>query len=249
MFRKILSGFLVGFALIGVINGTIALTDRLLIAGGMIILAILIWPRKKKETPQPKIQTQAPTLDDLISRNGFKILRSDTAVKRIHEGYVAFDLETTGLDYHTDEIIEIGAVKVRNGEIIDTFESLVRPKRSIPEEASKINHITDEMVQNAPAFWEVIPKFLEFVGDDTLAAHNVKFDYSFLCTACLRINGGIECPHVYMDTLAISRWKWPDLPNHKLGTVAKHVNYKPGNAHRALADAMTVHAILQAAEK
>lgn len=160
--------------------------------------------------------------------------------------YVAFDLETTGLRAESEAIIEIGAVSVKNGEIVAEYQQLVKPPFLIPEEAIAVNHISNKMVENAPSIQEALPQFLEFIGKTKeLVAHNAKFDADFLTTAADR--QGIKLKQKYYDTLAISQKFWPNLYNQKLKTVADHIGYEIDDAHRALSDAKAVHAIMQAA--
>lgn len=160
--------------------------------------------------------------------------------------YVAFDLETTGLRAESEAIIEIGAVSVKDGEIVSEYQQLVKPPFLIPDEATAVNHITNMMVEGAPSIQEVLPQFLEFLGKTKeLVAHNAKFDAEFLTTAADR--QGIKMNQKYYDTLAISQKFWPNLYNKKLGTVAEHIGHQIDGAHRALADAKAVHAIMQAA--
>ena len=101
------------------------------------------------------------------------------------DDYICLDLETTGLNPKTDKIIEIGAVKVRNGIIIDSFETFVAPERKLEKRITELTGITDEMLENAPAKEEVIPRFLEFAGEDILLGHSVLFDYSFINRAAV----------------------------------------------------------------
>lgn len=102
--------------------------------------------------------------------------------------YVLFDLETTGTSCIYDEVIEISAVKVRSGKVVEEFSQLVNPKRPIPYAASMVNHISDEMVANEPDFGQVLPEFLTFAGDDILVGHNIQtFDMKFLYRDCERL--------------------------------------------------------------
>ena len=94
--------------------------------------------------------------------------------------YVLFDLETTGTSCIYDEVIEISAVKVRSGKVVEEFSQLVNPKRPIPYAASMVNHISDEMVANEPDFGQVLPEFLTFAGDDILVGHNIPVSYTHL---------------------------------------------------------------------
>ena len=167
--------------------------------------------------------------------------------KRLPKDYVAFDLETTGLDSDIDRIIEIGAVKVIDGKPVQYYSTFVDPVWPIPEEATKVNNITDEMVRGAPRIGAALPDFVAFIGDiSILAAHNARFDAGFLEHAAKAQS--IEINYKYLDSLAVSRKYFPELKNYKLGTVAKHLKYNIENAHRALDDAKAVHEIIRAAE-
>jgi len=158
------------------------------------------------------------------------------------KSYVAFDLETTGLSAEEDEIIEIGAVKVFNGVIIERYGQLVKPHCSVPAGATKVNHITDDMLKDKPHVSSVLPVFLNFVGNLPLIAHNARFDISFLQTAAEEC--GIETNFRYMDSMKFAQY-WPGLENKKLATMAKAVGYKSPNAHRAESDAETVFIITE----
>ena len=169
-------------------------------------------------------------------------------LKNPFQEYVAFDFETTGLSPSADAIIEIGAVKIRNGEEIASFSQLIHPPFPIPMSASEINNITNRMVENAPDIHTVLPKFLNFLGDaPVMVAHNVNFDASFLIEILNR--KGIILNASYFDTLALAKKIWPNLSNAKLGTVAKEIQYDIPHAHRALDDARAVAAIIEAAKK
>lgn len=159
---------------------------------------------------------------------------------------IAFDTETTGLDPKTDHIIEIGAAVFENQhDPSDSFSTLINPGMHIPEGATKVNHITDEMVALAPTEKDAINAFTSFLQKYTtdelpliLVAHNATFDIAFLEEAFKR--AGTEIKGVYVDTLAASRNVVRDLNNYKLGTLAEHFNIKNPAAHRALGDAETV---------
>jgi len=166
---------------------------------------------------------------------------------------VAFDLETTGLSPLNDEIIEIGAVKFAfqkvgaKLEIVEkaTFQSLVKPDRHIPEGATRVNHITDAMVANAPTAKEVLPNFLRFCGQSSLlVAHNGhSFDAPFLREACRR--AGVPVPKLpVLDSLKISRNVMRESSSHKLSDIAQRLaaageitlKVEQGELHRALYD-------------
>lgn len=150
--------------------------------------------------------------------------------------YVLFDLETTGISWRSDDVVEISAVRVRGGSITDSFSSLVNPGRPIPYTASQVNHITDEMVEGAPTMEEILPEFLKFVGEDTLAGHNIaRFDMKFLhrnCQFCFGLLPGND----YIDTLTFARARLPGLRSYALTALAEHYGLTTAGAHRALND-------------
>ncbi len=152
--------------------------------------------------------------------------------------YCVFDLETTGLSYRTEKITEIGAIKIKNGEIIDTFETFVNPEKPIPYEVVEVTHITDDMVKDAPTIEEILPKFLEFVGDSVLVAHNADFDIGF--TKYNAKNMGLELNNTYIDTLRLAKELFPDYKKYKLGIIAEKLGIKVDVAHRALDDVKTL---------
>ena len=156
--------------------------------------------------------------------------------------YVAFDTETTGLDHNRDAIVEIAAARVVDGVVVDTFQQLVHPGMLIPDEASKVNHITFDMVVLQPHIEEVLPAFLNFVGDDVLAAHNARFDARFLAQACLKWR--FKTPQKYFDTMTLARY-WPESEKKSLEALAKAAKIENPEAHRALGDALTVAELIR----
>lgn len=149
--------------------------------------------------------------------------------------FVCFDLETTGLSAQTERIDEIGAVLVRNGEIVESFGTFVNPEKPIPPENTEITGITNDMVKDAPLEAEALHKFLTFAGDRPLVAHNAAFDMSFLHKACRR--QGIERAFVALDTLALSQVLLPELKRHRLDSLTKHFKLQSFQHHRANDDA------------
>ncbi len=150
--------------------------------------------------------------------------------------YCLYDLETTGTSYRQDKIIEISAVKVRNGEVVDEFSMLVNPECPISPFATAINGITDEMVAGKPTIAEVLPDFLAFIGEDVLVGHNVAaFDMNFIYRECEALYKGVP-DNDFIDTLYYARRKLPELPHHKLTDLATHYGISTEGAHRALAD-------------
>ncbi len=149
--------------------------------------------------------------------------------------YVVFDLETTGLEPTKDEIIEIGACKIVNGRIDETFATFVKPSRHIPKEITTITGITDEMVKDAPTINYVLPDFYKFCYNCTIVAHNTQFDMGFIYNASKKLSYNFTNP--LMDTLEMSHQKLPGLKNYKLGTIVDKLNIVLDNAHRAINDA------------
>ena len=148
---------------------------------------------------------------------------------------VVVDFETTGLNPRKCRIIEIGAVRIRNGQVVEEYSRFVNPMESIPQEVVELTGITDAMVADAKPAQEEIPKLLEFIGKAAFAAHNAKFDYAFLTEECKRL--GVEISMPVIDTLEFSRRMYPSLKSHRLGAVCKSLGISLKNAHRAVHDA------------
>ena len=156
--------------------------------------------------------------------------------QKLDEEYVVFDLETTGLMKETDKIIEIGAVKIRNGEVVDKFSSFVNPNIKLDDEIVKITGITDDMLKDASYENAVLPRFCEFFGDAVLVAHNADFDVGFL-RQWAKFND-VEINNTVVDTVELSKLLFPKLPKYKLDVVAKHLGVSLENHHRAVDDAV-----------
>ncbi|MFU0783566.1 MAG: exonuclease domain-containing protein [Thermoanaerobacterium thermosaccharolyticum] len=160
---------------------------------------------------------------------------SGNASGTIDDSFVVFDIETTGLSSINDSIIEIGAVKIKDCQIVDTFETFVNPQIHISNFITKLTGITDDMVKRYPPIDEVLPKFLEFIKGSTLVAHNANFDVTFIKTKAKNL--GIEVDNPVLDTLELSRHMYENLKNYKLDTVAQHLGVSLENHHRAVDDA------------
>ncbi|MCI5955203.1 MAG: PolC-type DNA polymerase III [Lachnospiraceae bacterium] len=153
----------------------------------------------------------------------------------LEEDFVVFDIETTGFSPVNNRIIEIGAVKVSGGEVVDRFSTFVNPQVPIPFEIEKLTSIRDDMVIDAPVIEEVLPRFLEFCAGCVLVAHNANFDMSFIIENCRRL--GLPTEYTYVDTVGISRVLLPNQAKHTLDAVAKTLNISLENHHRAVDDA------------
>lgn len=148
---------------------------------------------------------------------------------------VALDVETTGLNTRQDRIIEVGAVRIKGGEIIETFESMVNPGVPLPQEIIRITGITDQMLIDAPSVAQVLPRLMDFIGDCPVAAHNAKFDGGMLNSELARIGRQYDAPLI--DTLVMAQKLYPSLSRYRLASVCKHLGVSLKNAHRAVHDA------------
>lgn len=157
-------------------------------------------------------------------------------IKEYSADYVLYDLETTGLNNAKDDVVEISAVKVRNGVIVEEFSRLINPGRHIPDEASTVNNITDEMVRDCPGIDEVLPEFLDFIGDDMLVGHNIRsFDMGFMYRYC-NLFWGQELTNDYLDTLMFAKECFPKWKHRTLADLSEYYGIDTTGAHRALAD-------------
>lgn len=156
--------------------------------------------------------------------------------------YVGFDLETTGLNPKYDKIIEIGAVRVRSGEPVDTFSTFVNPAISLPSRIVELTGIRDENVADAPYIDEILDSFLQFVGEDVLLGHNILFDYSFIKKAAVNQKRTFEKQGI--DTLRIAKRFLSDLESRQLGYLCEYYQIEL-DAHRALNDAVAAHRLYQ----
>ena len=172
----------------------------------------------------------------------------DSKGKRLTEylkDYVVFDLETTGTSCYTDKVIEISAIKVKDHEITEEFSSLVNPGQSIPYFASQVNGITDDMVEDAPAFDSILNDFIEFTEGLPLVGHNIQtFDLRFIYRDSMEYYGTIP-GNDYVDTLYLSRMCLPELEHHTLSDLAVYYGMSTEGAHRALNDCRMNQAVFE----
>lgn len=173
---------------------------------------------------------EANLVDDgtpIVYESAHRLLKDET--------YIVFDVETTGLSAVYNKIIELAAVKIRQGEVIDRFSEFVNPHEPISDLITNLTGITDDMVKDAPDIEPVLHKFLDFIGDHTLVAHNASFDMGFLHVNYKKLNVAINNPVI--DTLELARFLYPDMKNHRLNTLCKKFDIELLNHHRAVYDA------------
>lgn len=159
------------------------------------------------------------------------------------KSYIAFDLETTGLNPQENEIIEIGALKVRNGKVTERFMEFIRPSAPLSSAITSLTGITDEMVADARPRCSVIADFLDFCGEDVLIGHNVIFDYSFMKCSAAAENMPFEKSGI--DTLKIAQKVHKDLPSKSLGSLCDYYQIENRAAHRAYHDALATAKLYQ----
>lgn len=158
--------------------------------------------------------------------------------------YVMLDTETTGFSVEWDSMIEIGALKVRNGEIIDTFETFVKLDEELPEFITELTGITDAMLIDAPAPQEAVKAFLDFLGDDMIVGYNVKFDINFIQEDLKRYFGQ-EMNNDYIDCMRIARKLFPDEKHHRLKDMRKLFGIIADKEHRASHDCIATKAVFE----
>jgi len=172
---------------------------------------------------------EAYLVDDLV-----EAVKNDKGQK-LTGNYVVFDLETTGIGAKSNQIIEIGAVKVEDGKIGETFSTFVNPLRPIPYPVQQLTGIDDSMVSDAGTIQEILPEFIQFCKDCVMVAHNASFDIGFIEQKAKE--QGISVDYTVIDTVSVARALLPDLKRYKLDTVAKRLGVSLENHHRAVDDA------------
>ena len=190
--------------------------------------------------PEAMIAAEKCGMKVIYGLEAYFVNDTATALKGSYEGgfedeFVVFDIETTGLSPVNCKIIEIGAVRIKNGKVLEKYDTFVNPECIIPEEIIELTSITNEMVADARTIDIVLPEFLRFVGNRLLIAHNADFDTGFIRAAAKALNVDFNSP--YLDTVALSRYLNTDLKSHKLDVLAKHYSLGNFNHHRASDDA------------
>ncbi len=155
--------------------------------------------------------------------------------------FIVVDTETTGLRPGPDRVIEVAAMRLRDGKVIDTFQSIVNPGRHLPPFIVKFTGITQDMVDDAPAAQEILPTFFQFIDDATLVGHNLAFDLNFLTYEARQLR--LHCPLDGLDTILLARRFLPGLKRFKLDMVAEHLKIQATNRHRALGDVEVTAAV------
>lgn len=177
--------------------------------------------------------------DDEPEKKVFKKREKGQSLVEFADDYVVIDIETTGLDAVYDDIIELSAVRFINNIETDRFSSLVNLDWEIPSYITEITGITNEMLETAPNLKDVLPKYLDFLGDSILVGHNVNFDINFIYDKAEEL--GIKFKNDYIDTLRFARKLLKELKNHRLATVKEYFGITSESAHRALPDCIATH--------
>ncbi|MCC3864873.1 PolC-type DNA polymerase III [Terrisporobacter petrolearius] len=164
--------------------------------------------------------------------------------KDLSQTFIVFDLETTGFSNKNDKITEIGAVKVENFKIVDRFSQLINPEKDISYKVQELTGITNDLIKDKPTIEEILPKFVEFIGDSVLVAHNADFDMGFMQQKCREQN--IEFKNTSVDTLTLARTLLPHMKRFRLNLIAKELGIPLLNHHRAVDDAeATAHIFIK----
>jgi DNA polymerase III epsilon subunit family exonuclease len=214
---------------------------------------------KEYQTSSSSLSSMSiPNLEIFINDAEKKLIQKKKRKEKAHNdtiNYIAFDFETTGLSPINSEILEIGAVKVLNGQIADTFQTLIKPKKKITSRITKINNITNEMVENERSIEEILPGFINFIEKYPLVAHNAEFDYSFLCENYERIYNKTfkrkkTCTmKLYRKVYKEDNGEKPDSSTLESCVVdllpKKDRDEYFSSAHRALTDAIMAHKIYE----
>lgn len=182
-------------------------------------------------------------LDAYVVNDEDGIVNNPRDINIMDEEYIVFDLETTGFDPYSNKIIEIGAVKIKNGNAIDEFSEFVNPEMPLSKFTSDFTKITDEMLKNVDTIDMVLPRFLEFCGDATLVAHNAAFDIGFITRKAIQL--GIKFENRSIDTLNLAKALLPKLKKYGLKPLTKYFNVNLDNHHRAIDDSRATSIIFQ----
>ncbi|GAB6188725.1 DNA polymerase III subunit alpha [Marinitoga arctica] len=229
-----------------------------------LVSTVAKWGHKAVAITDHEVLQSIPTFYNIAKKNNIKpiygcevnvvnnkvsIINNFSNEINFDSTFVVFDFETTGFDPNMEEIIEIGAVKIKKGEIVDIFHKMVKPRKNVPQKIQEITGITNEMLSNALSIEEVLPSFFEFISDSVLVAHNANFDYRFLRRWVKEIMN-IEIKIPYIDTLAMARALLNLKGGHSLDKVVKALGLGHFEHHRAHEDAkITAYVFLKLLDK
>jgi len=175
----------------------------------------------------------------IVENNTVELLADDSHLRLLKDlDFVVVDVEATGAKTPPNRLIELGAFRIRGGRIADKFVTLVNPEIPIPRFVATLTGISNEMVRDAPVFADVVPKWLDFLSEAVLVAHNAPFDTSFLNHEISRVYPGHRMVNPHLCTVKLSRRAMPDLSNHRLDTIASHFSIPIASRHRAGSDAL-----------
>jgi len=196
----------------------------------------VLFPKTGKATSENDLQPSTLSLQKLVR------FKPSLTTQIFSVPKVVFDLETTGLNAKFDRIIEIGALRIENGQIVEKFESLVNPERPLYKHITQITGITSSMLEKQPTITEVLPKFLNFIKRSILVAHNAEFDMGFLKSHCDKLGIDLEWPS--FCTLKMARKLLSDLPRKTLDALAKHYDLTFESRHRSIGDAKVTNSVM-----
>lgn len=226
--KKVLRGlgwFFVLAGIGGLINKDFIIGLVFILVGAVLAVPELLSLTKirKKKSDQPEII--------------LGILREieDDAERILCKDWVVLDVETTGLSPETDRVIEVAACRYDQGQLVDSFSSLVNPGKKLPAEITKLTGITNADLKTAPAFSEIAQQLKDFIGDLPMVAHNARFDAQFVRYECSR--AGVPVNIHYIDTKRMAEWCFYDVPDYKLSTLINELGLLDhAQEHRALSD-------------
>ena len=244
----------IGLVILGIIGVFVEIGEHSLSGIGFYLIVIILFGSLfalSRFITKRFDSTPAPTKSKTEQKTPYQQSDNYSSSDRIYKGqrvnsfvsdYTIIDLETTGFSPKDCKIIELSAIKVRGNKIVDTYSMLVNPETHISSKITKITHITDDMVKEAPTIEQILPNYLSFIGNDIVIGHNVHFDINFIYDNNLRITNQ-PFRNCYIDTLYLARKALPQLEHHRLADIADYYNIVPDNAHRALCDCETTYKI------
>jgi DNA polymerase-3 subunit alpha (Gram-positive type) len=198
---------------------------------------------KYSPSMEPMIVATIAMDNRFVVKDGRLSLSKEAITSSFEVPFIILDVETTGLQHQTNYVVELAAVKMEDGRIVDELETLIKPPIEISDEVSRINGITNDMLTNSPTFNEIADKFISFMGDGVFVAHNAKFDWRFI-NAELKRNNRAELSNRCMCTIATTKVAFPGLPTYKLEYLTEYFKTTSQNTHRALDDVKATAEVL-----